>query len=183
MGLALCSAWHFKAASPSCQRLWLHLWDKYWWLILLVSFNNGRFSFLYMCQFLILTARKDGADVEEGFLLAGDPMGSFNVFDYFFLWEMLHIFLILFASTIFVSSHAFSDCCFLMFLKTSVFLSLLFLRSSTSTGGSTEKIWVHRFSWGKKTNISKVWKFNLAVWVNVTVRTTIKQHNKRHTSF
>ena len=37
-----------------------------------------------------------------------------------------------FASTIFGSSHVFSDCCFLMFLKTSFFLRLLFLRSSTS---------------------------------------------------
>ena len=55
--------------------------DLSYWLALIMA----DLIFCDMCQFLILTARKDGADVEEGFLLAGDPMGSFNVFYYFFL--------------------------------------------------------------------------------------------------
>ena len=31
---------------------------------------------------------------------------------------------------------------------------------------NTEKIWVHRFFVRQKTNISKMCKFNLAVWMN-----------------
>ena len=34
------------------------------------------------------------------------------------------------------------------------------------TGVNTEKIWAHQFFVRQKTNISKVWRFNLAVWVN-----------------
>ena len=55
--------------SSFCQRLWVHLWDKYYWLTFLVSFSNGRFIFSNMSQFVILATRKGGADVEEGFLL------------------------------------------------------------------------------------------------------------------
>ena len=63
-------------------------------------------------------------------------MASFNVSDDFFLWEMLHIF------WDFVCQHHFCviPCLlrllFLMFLKISVFLRLLFWRSSTSTSNS-----------------------------------------------
>ena len=34
------------------------------------------------------------------------------------------------------------------------------------TGVNTEKIWAHQLFVRQKTNISKVWRFNLAVWVN-----------------
>ena len=61
-----------------------------------------------------------------------DPMGSFNVFDDFFLWEILHIFRDFISQHHFCAIPFFSGCYFLMFLKTSVFLRLLFLRSSTS---------------------------------------------------
>ena len=33
---------------------------------------------------------------------------------------------------------------------------------------NTEKIWAHRFFMRQNTNISKIWNFNLAVWVNDT---------------
>ena len=65
------------------------------------------------------------------------PNGLVQCFWWFLpLRNIAYFFEILFASTIFVSSHVFSDCCFLMFLKISVFLRLLLWRSSTSTSNS-----------------------------------------------
>ena len=59
-------------------------------------------------------------------------MGLFNVSDDFFLREILNIFRDFVYSIIFVSSHVFSDCFFLMFLKASVSWRLMFLSSSAS---------------------------------------------------
>ena len=87
-----------------------------------------------MSQFVILATRKGGPGVVEGFLLALVTRWANSIFLMISSFEKSCIFFeILLASTIFVSSHVFSDCCFLMFLNTSVFLRLLFLRSSTST--------------------------------------------------
>ena len=86
-----------------------------------------------MSQFVILATRKGGADVAEGILLVVVTRWARSMFFMIPFFEKSCIFFeISFASTIFVSSHVFSDCCFLMSLKTSVFLRLLFLISSTS---------------------------------------------------
>ena len=99
------------------------------WLALIMA----DLIFSDMSQFLILAIRKGGADVAEGFLLAVVTQLARSMFFMISFFEKSYIFFdISFASTIFVSSHVFSDCCFLMFLRTSIFLRLLFLRSSTS---------------------------------------------------
>ena len=60
-------------------------------------------------------------------------MAGLIFFDIISSLEISFIFFeISFGSTIFVSSHVFSDWCFLMFLQTSVFQWVLVLRSSTS---------------------------------------------------
>ena len=63
---SLRSAWYFKAAFLLSVRDFEY---KYYWLTFLVSFNNGRFIFSNMSQFVILATRKGGADVAEWFLL------------------------------------------------------------------------------------------------------------------
>ena len=90
-----------------------------------------------MSQFEIFATRKGSTDVAEEFLLTVATQWPRSMFLMISSFEKYCIFFeILFASTIFVSSHVFSDCCFLMFLKISVFLRLLLWRSSTSTSNS-----------------------------------------------
>ena len=103
------------------------------WLVLIMA----DLIFSDMPQFVILAPRKGSNDVAEEFLLAVVTQWPRSMFLMISSFEKCCIFFeISFASTIFVSSHVFSDCCFLMFLKISVFLRLLFLRSSTSTSNS-----------------------------------------------
>ena len=86
-----------------------------------------------MSQFVIFATRKGGADVARGFLLAVVTRWGRSMFQMISSFNKSCIsFEISFASTIFVSSHVFSGCWFLIFLNNNVFLRLLFLRSSTS---------------------------------------------------
>ena len=99
------------------------------WLALIVV----NLTFSNMSQIFSFDKKKGGADVVEGFLLEVVTWWAPSVFLMISSFEKSCMFYeISFASTIFVSFHVFWDHCFLMFLKTSVFLRLLFLRSSNS---------------------------------------------------
>ena len=123
--LEICSVLQ-SLISSFCQRLWVRLRDKWYRLTFLVSFNNGRFKFFQhvpICNFHI---KKRWRWCGRGVSVSScDPMGRSMFLMISLVKTSCMFFEISFASTIFVSSHAFSDCCFLMFLKTSVFNRLL----------------------------------------------------------
>ena len=82
-----------SSISSFCQRLWVHLWDKYCWLTFLVNFNNCRFDFFQHVPICSFGNKKRWGWCGRGtFVGSCDLMASFNIFDDFFLWEILHIF-------------------------------------------------------------------------------------------
>ena len=121
------SEWHFFFSSETLSTSARQILLTYF----LVSYNYGRFNFFGHVPVCTFGNKKRwcwcGRELSVG---SCDSMGLFNVFDDFFKKSWI-FFETSFATTIFVSSQVFLDCCFLMLLRTSVFLRLLFLRSST----------------------------------------------------
>ena len=82
---------------------------------MLVSFNNGGFNFFWHVPICNFGNKKRWCWCGRGVSVGScDPMGSFNIFDDIFLWEILHIFWDFVYQQHFcvIPCHVLSDCFF-----------------------------------------------------------------------